>query len=76
MAVEVYRSEKQKEDPLDKLVKLSSIGIGIAGLAQKAKSDDGETAMDRRLAELKEPELGASAKNPRANRGYGLGIKY
>ncbi len=34
--VEVNSSKRKDEDPLDKLVKLTSIGTSIAGMASKA----------------------------------------
>lgn len=50
MGVEVYQSKRKEEDGTDKAVKLASIGIGIAGVAQKSGNSD---AMSRRLEELK-----------------------
>lgn len=65
--VEVFRSNKEKKDPLDTAVKLTSIGTSIAGLASKtpdAPKTETETglnagttnygdAMNRRLQKLK-----------------------
>ncbi len=47
MAVEVNRSQRKDEDPLDKLMKITSIGTSVAGMASKSG------AMDRRLDSLK-----------------------
>ena len=49
MPVDVARSNRKEEDPLDKLMKVTSLGIGIAGVAQKSNNG----AMDRRLQDLK-----------------------
>ncbi len=90
MAVNVFQSQKQKEDPLDKLVKLTSIGASAASIASKAgggatdaaaAGDQGE-AMTRRLDEIKEQNQSAvdnsiftdTPKPPKSR--FGLGMKY
>lgn len=56
MAAEVFRSNKQQEDPLDKVVKLTSIGVGVAGLASKGggartASDDLKTGPPQAMSD-------------------------
>ena len=34
--VEVGQNRKEKEDPLDRIMKLTSIGVGVAGIASKS----------------------------------------
>lgn len=67
--VNVNMPQKRDEDPLDKLVKFTSIGTSIASLAGRAgatKKDDGESPMLRRLEATQSPP----------NSRYNLGIKY
>lgn len=52
MAVDVVKSKREKEDPLERALKFASLGIGVAGLAQK-----GSGAADSEAAEPPKSEM-------------------
>lgn len=76
MAVDVARPTGKKDDQLDKLTKLTSIGVGIAGMASKGGASKPDTSSSYVSENYEKPDIGDSYAADKAEKApdYGLGV--